>query len=61
MDFVLVESFTNYIEANIVLGNLESQGINCWLKDENTITTTQQNNLPRKVILTEDRINYYQE
>jgi len=38
MDFVLVESFTNYIEANIVMGNLESQGINCWLKDENTIT-----------------------
>jgi hypothetical protein len=35
MDFVLLQSFENYIDAHIVKGRLEDQGIHCWLKDEN--------------------------
>lgn len=38
MNFVQLRSFDNYIEANLVLGMLQEQGINCHLKDENTIT-----------------------
>ena len=39
MDFVLVQTFTDYIDANIILGRLQNEGINCWLKDENLVTT----------------------
>jgi Putative prokaryotic signal transducing protein len=35
MDFTLFQSFDNYIDAHIVKGRLEDQGIHCWLKDEN--------------------------
>lgn len=35
MDFVLLQSFDNYIDAHIVKGRLEDQDIHCWLKDEN--------------------------
>jgi DNA-directed RNA polymerase subunit RPC12/RpoP len=38
MEFVQIRSFDNYIEANLVLGMLQEQGINCHLKDENTVT-----------------------
>jgi Zn finger protein HypA/HybF involved in hydrogenase expression len=38
MEFVLLQSFTNYIDAHIVMGRLEQEGIRCWLKDENTVT-----------------------
>jgi len=38
MDFVLLQSFTNYIDAHIILGRLQEDGINCWLKDENIVT-----------------------
>jgi hypothetical protein len=38
MDFVPVSSFNDYIEANIILGRLQNEGINCWLKDENSAT-----------------------
>ncbi len=38
MDFVLLNSYNNYIEAHIAKGVLEEQGIGCWLKDEYTIT-----------------------
>ena len=38
MDFVPVLSFNDYIEASIVLGRLQNEGINCWLKDENSAT-----------------------
>jgi hypothetical protein len=38
MDFIHVDTYSNYIEANIISGRLESEGINCWLKDENTVT-----------------------
>lgn len=36
MDFVPILSFNDYIEANITLGRLQNEGINCWLKDENS-------------------------
>lgn len=39
MDFVLVQSFANYIDANIILGRLQNEGIDCWLKDENLVST----------------------
>ncbi|HKP32467.1 MAG TPA: DUF2007 domain-containing protein [Chitinophagaceae bacterium] len=35
---VQVRSFDNYIYANILLSRLKDEGINCYLKDENTIT-----------------------
>ncbi len=38
MDFVLLNTYLNYIDAHIARGVLEGQGINCWLKDENTVT-----------------------
>jgi DNA-directed RNA polymerase subunit RPC12/RpoP len=38
MEFVLLDSFSNYIEAHIIMGRLEEEGISCWLKDENTVT-----------------------
>ncbi len=34
MDFVVLQSFDNYIDAHIVKGRLEDQGIACFLKDE---------------------------
>jgi predicted RNA-binding Zn-ribbon protein involved in translation (DUF1610 family) len=36
--FIPLQVFTNYIDANILLGRLQEEGINCWLKDENTVT-----------------------
>lgn len=38
MEFVLLQSFPNYIDAHILMGRLEEEGIRCWLKDENTVT-----------------------
>jgi len=38
MDFIPVQSFNNYVEAHIAMGNLQQQHINCWLKDEYTVT-----------------------
>ena len=38
MDFILLQSFTNYIDAHIIFGRLQEEGINCWLKDENLAT-----------------------
>src|SRR5687767_10732592 len=40
MEFVVLQSFNNYIEAHIVMGRLEEEGIRCWLKDEATATVT---------------------
>lgn len=37
-NFVLVNSYNNYVEAHIARGVLEEEGIQCWLKDENTLT-----------------------
>jgi DNA-directed RNA polymerase subunit RPC12/RpoP len=38
MDFVPVAVYNNYIDANIMLGRLQEDGIDCWLKDENIVT-----------------------
>ena len=38
MDFVPVQSYGNYVDAHIIMGRLEEEGIRCWLKDENTVT-----------------------
>ncbi len=34
MDFELLRVFDYYIDAHIVKGRLEAEGIICWLKDE---------------------------
>ncbi|HVK96695.1 MAG TPA: DUF2007 domain-containing protein [Flavisolibacter sp.] len=34
MNYVVVQIFTNYVEAHIVKGRLEASGINCFLRDE---------------------------
>lgn len=38
MEFVLLNTYQNYVDAHIALGVLEEHGIRCWLKDENTVT-----------------------
>ena len=38
MDFVILQSFNNYIDAHLLMGRLESEEIECWLQDENTVT-----------------------
>ncbi|WP_346237482.1 putative signal transducing protein [Niabella insulamsoli] len=38
MTFVVAAVFDNYIEAHLACGRLESEYINCWLKDENIVT-----------------------
>lgn len=38
MHFKIVETFDNYIDANLTLGRLEEAGIQGWLQDENTAT-----------------------
>ena len=40
MRSVPVQSFDNDIEANIIRSRLEQEGINCWLQDEASATTT---------------------
>lgn len=38
MKFIPIRVFDNYIEANIRLSQLKNAGIECWLKDEYTVT-----------------------
>ena len=38
MNFVNICSYDNYVNANMQLSLLQEQGINCHLKDENTVT-----------------------
>ena len=38
MDFVILKSFTNYIDAHIILGRMQEEGVDCWLNNENTTT-----------------------
>lgn len=38
MSFIPVQSFSNYIDAHIVLGRLKDGGIDCWLRNEATTT-----------------------
>ncbi len=39
MEMVTLRSFDNYFAAHILLGRLEEAGIQCFLKDEHTVTT----------------------
>lgn len=38
MDLVTVKTFDSYFLANIILGRLHSEGVECYLKDEVTVT-----------------------
>jgi hypothetical protein len=38
MDFKKIASYDNFMVANMTLGMLEENGINCHLKDENIVT-----------------------
>jgi hypothetical protein len=38
MNFELLATYDNYMDAHIVQGRLEEEGIHCWLKDEHTLT-----------------------
>jgi len=38
MDFVILQSFNNYMDAHLLMAKLESEDIECWLQDENTVT-----------------------
>ncbi|MFV0606066.1 MAG: DUF2007 domain-containing protein [Niabella sp.] len=38
MKFRVAAVYDNYISANIAMGLLQNENINCWLKDENTVT-----------------------
>lgn len=38
MEFIVLNSYNNYIEAHIAKGVLEERGISSWLKDEFTLT-----------------------
>lgn len=38
MNFITVRSFDNYIDANIILGKLQNEGLHCFLRDEYTVT-----------------------
>jgi len=37
MNFVTLETFDNYIDANLLMNRLEQAGIDCWLKDEASV------------------------
>lgn len=37
MKFVFAAAYDNYIDANLAAGLLQSENINCWLKDENIV------------------------
>ena len=38
MDMVIIQTFDNYFNANIQLTRLRSAGVECYLKDEYTVT-----------------------
>ena len=38
MKYIPVWSYDNYVPAHIAMGRLKEEGIECWLKDENTVT-----------------------
>ncbi len=38
MKFVPIWAYDNYIPAHLAMGRLKEEGIECWLKDENTVT-----------------------
>lgn len=38
MSYTLLTTFNNYMDAHLCQMHLQEEGINCWLKDENTVT-----------------------
>ena len=38
MEFIILQSFNNYMDAHLLMSRLESEEIECWLQDENTVT-----------------------
>ena len=38
MNFVIIRTFQNYFNAHIILTRLRSEGIDCFLRDEFTVT-----------------------
>jgi len=38
METTVMRTFDNYFSANIILTRMQAAGINCYLKDENTVT-----------------------
>jgi hypothetical protein len=38
VNFIPIRSYDNYIDAHITMGKLKEEGVNCWLKDENSST-----------------------
>ncbi len=38
MSFIAVHSFNNYIDAHIVLGRMQDEEVDCWLRNEATTT-----------------------
>jgi DNA-directed RNA polymerase subunit RPC12/RpoP len=38
MEFMVVQSFNNYMDAHLLMSRIESEDIECWLQDENTVT-----------------------
>ncbi len=38
MELVIVQTFDNYFNANIILTRLQASGVVCFLRDENTVT-----------------------
>ena len=38
MNYVPIWVYDNYVPAHIAMGRLKEEGIDCWLKDENTVT-----------------------
>ncbi len=38
MNFILLCAFDNYISAHIAMGRLREEFINCYLKDEHSVT-----------------------
>ena len=37
--YLPIQSFDDYIEANIICARLEQEGISCWLQNETLVTT----------------------
>jgi len=38
MNFVVIQSYDNYIPSHIALGRLREEFINCYLQNENSVT-----------------------
>ena len=64
MELVTVRTFSNYISANILLSKLRNGGIECYLKDEFTVTIDPILNLAigqiKLVVKTQDVAEVYE-